>query len=384
MLAAFQIFDSYSWAKLLFIGSAAAIVIFAAILNKGKLRVRLSMFHLLLLAFVVYLYLNSLWSQNNRATSTMARTCFRNWVCFGLLYIGLINTTDVKKLLTAVLAASYIVMLYSYAFYGIGNVLDATQNTRLSTLYANINSISIFLNIGVIIDLYLLLEDGFRLYRLLSIASIVFIAASQTRKTVIVMFVAAAVLIMMHNLEKKDSLHVFLKILAVSFCAVMLLLIAQHLQLFSGVNERIDEWTNSFTGNGKVDNSSHLRSEFIRIGIESWWQHPIGGVGVGTTGMISMQEMFVNSYLHNNYVELLCGGGIIAFLLYYSMHAYLAVKLILMRRSNYAVFTIGIVLLGMILLLDYSSVSYYIKTNMFELMLLFILVDQRQETVLSG
>lgn len=50
--------------------------------------------------------------------------------------------------------------------------------------------------------------------------------------------------------------------------------------------------------------------------------------------IIAAQELNFDAYLHCNYIELLCGGGLIGFLLYYIMYIYIGVSLWKLRNID--------------------------------------------------
>ena len=109
-------------------------------------------------------------------------------------------------------------------------------------------------------------------------------------------------------------------------------------------------------GNSK-DYSTNERNAMIDAAVELFKQKPIAGWGV---------EGFADAsgygrYSHNNFVEMLANYGVIGFILYYVIHAYilinLATKLFASRPHCVVIFTIVLTSLVM----DYGNVSYGIK-----------------------
>ena len=82
------------------------------------------------------------------------------------------------------------------------------------------------------------------------------------------------------------------------------------------------------------------------------------------------------TYLHNNYVELLCGGGIAGFALYYSMHIYCIKHLFRLRKVNEPLSALMFTWCLLMLVMDYGKVSYYSKVDVFYRMTVFLSVEE--------
>ncbi|MBR0153395.1 MAG: O-antigen ligase family protein, partial [Lachnospiraceae bacterium] len=99
--------------------------------------------------------------------------------------------------------------------------------------------------------------------------------------------------------------------------------------------------------------------------VEIWREHPLLGIGMDNARMIG-GEVFNKGeyYLHNNYMELLADGGLIGFLLYYSMPFLLLTRAVRQQRrwvEDDAM--ICVILLLLMLVLDVGFVSYDSRTN---------------------
>ena len=76
--------------------------------------------------------------------------------------------------------------------------------------------------------------------------------------------------------------------------------------------------------------------------------------------------------MHNNFVELLCSGGLIGFLIYYGMYFYLFQNLLRYKHADRKHFEICFVWLVLMLIMDYAMVSYYEKPQWIYLMIHFL------------
>ena len=124
-----------------------------------------------------------------------------------------------------------------------------------------------------------------------------------------------------------------------------------------------------------MDHSTELRNEMIRIGFETFLEHPLLGIGIGNSYVITLEELSISTYLHNNYIELLCCGGIIGFLCYYSLHIYIAYNLFKYKNHDKETFAIGILWMLLIFIIDWGMVSYYSKIQAYYLLINFLNVE---------
>ena len=381
LLASFQIFDQYSWGRYSFVICSAVILFLVALKNDGKIHINFGIYHLLFLVFIIYVFLNCFWSQQSNETLSTVMVLLRIWFCFTLLYWAYSNLEDCSiSLVQSICASSYVIAIYSVFRYGWDNISIATHEYRLDNEYANINSIAIFLAIGIICDLYLYFLHGFRIHSIISFLSLFLLAASQSRKAIVALVFGILALLILKYTQNTGFLIKVIRTLFIILIIVFMLYFMSKLFVFSGLNHRVDQWLNSITGNGKADESSIVRNKLITIGLDTWWQHPFFGVGINTMTMITRGYLYSSYYTHNNYVELLSGGGVFAFAAFYSMHAYVIAKLIANKNNNYSLFVIGMVLMVVILVTDFGRVSYYSKTIHFFLLLLFIIVKEAEKS----
>lgn len=382
LISSFQIFYQFSWGRYVFLISSALIFLLSAFNNKGRIKLKISFFHIALLLFTAYIFLNSLWSMDAERTVTMGTVLLSILLCYSLLYWAYINIpNNFMFLSTSVVAGSIVIGLYTVIYYGLNNLILAASENRIDNEYTNVNSIAIFLAVGFLVNLYLILVNGFKLWNIVPFLSLFLLAAIQSRKAIIVLVLGALALIIMNTTSKKTALlNRILKIFFIILAFIVGVYLMTKLPFLSGVNNRLDQMFNSFTGNGKADTSSLVRNKLIDIGLTWWAKYPIGGVGIDATREVSRMYLYDDYYMHNNYVEMLCGGGLIGFLLYYSMHAVLMKRFISMRTSARKIYMLGIVILGLILLSDYGRVSYYSKMVYFELMMLFVISESNAVT----
>lgn len=79
-----------------------------------------------------------------------------------------------------------------------------------------------------------------------------------------------------------------------------------------------------------------------------------------------------NAYLHDNFAELLCGGGIIGFCLYYTMYVYLFSQLWKYQKVDKQRVAFFALWLMLMLAMNFGMVTYYSKAQNFYLMIHFM------------
>ena len=114
----------------------------------------------------------------------------------------------------------------------------------------------------------------------------------------------------------------------------------------------------------------------IKFGIEWWIKSPLVCVCIAIPHILAGWYLNFDAYLHNNYAELLCGGGIIGICLFYAQHIYCIVHLYRLRGADRAVYSLMITWILLKLVMDYGMVSYYSKVDYFYLMLIFLSLEE--------
>ncbi|MDU6773071.1 MAG: O-antigen ligase family protein, partial [Veillonella parvula] len=148
-----------------------------------------------------------------------------------------------------------------------------------------------------------------------------------------------------------------------------------QLPMFSEVLDRMSNMVEAFTGTGG-DSSTIIRLALVDIGWDLFYQSPITGVGINNP---SVYTFFVygkdNYYLHNNYIELLAGTGVIGLLAYYSMYLYVAYNLIRYRDIHSNEYIMVLILFLSQIVMDMGMVSYESKSTYFYMMLFYLEVQ---------
>ena len=374
LFASFCIFDESSWISLILAGITLIILLVDAIQGNGRIKIPFDKYQKLVLAFCGFCYLSAIWAWDSNLAIEKGTTILEILICTSVIYSHYCKFDSVALLINAVMWAGYIVAIYACFFYGIGTITNtALSGNRLESGFTNINNFGMICAISVVITLFNILFVNFRFQwgDLLAIPTIVLVGISGSRKAIIIVILGILLLL----LKKFGSKNVIKSVISFSLIGLIFLIslrFLKNLTLFETVNERMMGLLAYITGEGSIDSSTVLRQRYVELGIEQFKKTPILGIGINNARLIINAYVSRDTYLHNNYVELLADGGIVGFLSYYSIYIILVYSMIKNRIKADSYFVLSSVLLIIMLLMDFGSVSYYSKCNYFYLMIVFL------------
>ena len=376
----FILFDTYTWGKYAFLGLAIGILILGCGIQHGKISLRFTPYVAMSVLFICFALFSSLWAISASDSATMARTLMRIFVCAYAVYTTYINIPelDATVLLKAVMWAGYVVSIYTLFFYGLDTIIAAgsSSSLRVNTEFANVNTIGLACALSCVIQInlkYLRPQDHFFPSALLMVPSVIVVAATQSRKALVFLIVGTLGYAFVKAQKSRKSIFIkgFKILLWVLILAFVLYLILQ-LEVFDGIRERMEAMLNAVLGSGKVDHSTVLRNNLRTLGLTWFLKYPVGGIGIANPHILANQYYAFDAYLHDNLIELLCGGGIIGFCLYYAMYVYLFSQLWKYRKVDKQRVAFFALWLMLMLAMNFGMVTYYSKAQNFYLMIHFI------------
>lgn len=379
LFTTFYIFETYSWGKYAFICAVAMLFIITILKDRGRLKCYFESYHCIFISMIAFCFVSSIWSVNPADALQKGITLTEIFICMAVLYNYYRKIDNgVDLLISNVKWASYIVSIYALLFYGVSFITSMVRSgTRIDNAFSNINSIGILAAIGIIIQINEMIRDKeISLLLSLCIPSFYMLIATQSRKALVLLFIGVVLVIILHNINNKNVIKTFFRVLVILVIVIFLLRYLITLQLFSGINKRMLKLIALFTGQGNAGRSATLRYLMIETGITQFKKTPIIGVGIGNPHLIAAQNIGYDGYLHNNYVELLVGGGIIGFIIYYSFYYELIRKFIKYRRFANNEYVICLTLILGFLVMDYGKVSLYSKDTYFYFMIFFLEIKQ--------
>jgi O-antigen ligase len=377
LVASFYIFEDSSFGSIILLGVTAAIFGVMAMEYKMKIPFKIEAFHIHILVFAAFCFASSLWAENAGYAVEKGITLIEILICMSVVYSYYsVKNNAVDQLLIALMWAGFVVVIYSYIYYGldmISNVLLLGQ--RLDNGFTNINSVGMISGIMIIISIYKVIYDKKIVYLLFDIPGFILILATGSRKALVLTIMGSIMIFVLKNLSA-NFLKSAIKITAIAIVAFLLIRWMISLDVFSGIDERMQGLIALVTGKGTVDHSALVRLNYIHLGIDIFKKNPIFGIGMGNARIYAASVYGSDAYLHNNYVELLANGGIVGFIIYYSIYFDIVKKIVSKFRYRDKKLALIIVLLIMLLIMDYGMVSYYSKNTIFYFLIFFMYINE--------
>lgn len=375
-LSSIYILFESTFGSVIVLGLAILIFVLEGLKNGGQVTLSLGRYHFNVLLFALFCLASSIWAWDSSASFKMSMTIFQILICMALIYPTFAQADSIDGLLKVIMWTGYIVSVYSIFYYGQDIIGMLVGGVRLENAFNNVNILGMLAAMTIIITVYYLVNDGFKLRYCLAITAIIMLAATGSRKALIMVVLGIMAVLAFKNMNNTNFIKIVARIFITIIFVAILIYFLSKLSIFGGLITRMQGLLALISDDAKATAETPiLRGLYIKIGLEQFKQTPILGIGISNSGILISQYFGYKTYLHNNFVELLACGGIVGFVIYYSMYMYIAVN-ILKRRPVWDKETpIVLTLILLLVLMDYGSVSYYSKTTYFFLMIGYIYVQ---------
>ena len=376
LYSSFFILETFSWGRYAFLGAAILILGIMCLKQKGKLRFSLQTWHYFILALAVFSLFSIIWAINPADPKHKFTMLMQLFIIYSIIYMHYSEHKNVSKLFAIIKWSGYTVAIYSIFNYGIDFVIKMlTSSVRLENTTINVNEIGLLATIAIIIELYeTVYYRHIKVSWIFAIPSFVMIMATQSRKAFIMLFLGILFVLLILSDNKKGFVKKFLRICCIIGLVVISTYFLMKLPFFSGISERFGYIFEEMSGHSESGSSTNIRKELIRIGKEGFLRSPLFGHGFGCPHILANNAIQFDAYLHQNYVELLAGGGIIGFTLFYSIYGYLFYNFYKYRRYDNYGKRLCIVFMVLFLIMDFGRVSCYSKDMYFNFMVFFIVL----------
>ena len=376
LLSSITIFETYTWGRYVLILAITAFLCLDLFLQRGKYRVYFHVFHIFMLTLISYTALSILWAIDIDDPITKSLTFTQIFICMWVLYNYYIRKNSIDELLSAVKWTGYIISVYSLYYYGFSNVLSMMNSgIRLDNDYANVNTIGMSAAYSIIIQIDEFLRSKKISWKsLFCIPAFIMVIATQSRKALLILLISIAMLLILRNYNPRKVFINIIRMVASLIIFIGMLRFLSDLEMFSGINHRMEYLVAMFTGEGQIGSSAMIRQKMIELGLEQFWQSPFFGIGIGCPHIIANQYLRFDAYLHNGFVEMLAAGGIIGFFIYYGAFIYLFLKMYKMKTIEDNNKILCFVLLITLFFREYAMVSLYSKSTYFYFMIFFLFI----------
>ena len=322
--------------------------------------------------FAIFSLISSLWAWNPSLALSKGITIFSILLCFSFLYPYFIQRKNIDILIDSFMFSGYGIAIYTVIFYGARGIASMLSgNIRVGNDFTNANSIGLIAVTSCIIQFYYLLKQEKKIFSIFLIPCIIALAISQSRKAMIMLIVGVAFLIMTSSSGRSSFIKKLFRIIIALFSVGILLYVLSRLDIFAGVFGRFETLFESMNGQRSED----IRTIYRKIGMQQFYKTPILGIGIGNSLELLSSVGQRRTYLHCNFVEILASGGIIGFVIYYSVYVKLLGGLWKYRRYRFRSTNLCIVLLVLMLIMDYGMVTYYDKQQYLYFMCFFLQLE---------
>lgn len=308
-----------------------------------------------LLIFNLWCVISLFWAINQGYTINSLKTAVAQMIIF----IPLSMLIRSKEELFEVIKMVVLAILLTSVYLGFNIDRSLIGQTRISEEGWNANSIGMMASIAIIFCLGIIRNGVSKWKLILYVAAILFLGYislfTGSRKS---LFIIVAGIVLYYLFTSKNN-----KVLVLSgvtgFVFLSFYLIMSVPELYKVMGIRVEGLLAQITGESVADSSTRMRMLMIDYGIEWFKQNPIIGYGMNNYRLLFAGAMGMNTYSHNNYIELLVGVGVIGTAIYYYIYAHIIKKLFIDARKKDALATLFIVLTILLLIIEYGLVSHY-------------------------
>lgn len=317
--------------------------------------------------FFIFCAMSIIWAIDRPQALTTIITLAQMFVLIIFIYGYYLLYDDAGLLIWSVVMAGLCMSFYCLHYYGIAAYITAiTIKGRLGNDIANANAIAINAAIALIGCIYYFLYEKKIRYLLVSIVPVIVILGTSSRTGFLIGCFGVIVFFIVKSIDPQNVVKTIGKLI---IAAIVLLIVANFMTKLlpnTSISERLETLFNYFSkSGGVVDTSTLERMQMIALGKKIFFSSPLFGIGIDNARVIASQSGFWNTYLHNNFIELLADVGIIGFVLFYFFYIVLFLKVyqilphlkIVMKKDPWIV-VISIIMLCR-LIMDYGGISYY-------------------------
>jgi len=295
-------------------------VVLLRILYKGK--VKLNQILLLPVLFTVYCAATVLWAFNPDHALSQMVTQVQLLALLVATFWAMNDGLTVLDYLKAIYISGIGMAVYALVRYGgLPQYMDSMlEGESMGGEITNRNTFGLVFGNAALSTAYYFVLKKKRIH-IVSFAIFTFFAFSSGSRKAMLMIVAGVMFISLLRYGIRQIYRTLIWGAAIVIATIFIL----RLPYFSVIGGRMEKLLS-----GEQSGSDRTRLDMIRYGLELFRERPIHGFGIGNFSAL----YFRNRYSHNNYIELLSGGGLVALVLYYLMFFWPSVGLLLNRKKG--------------------------------------------------
>lgn len=326
----------------------------------AKKKLKINFFVIWSIGFIIICFSSLLWSIDGSVTQNLSLVLMKNAIPGLMILVFIKNKEDFDYVIRCMMYAGAVSVFYILYLQGI------TVGERFGSDVANANQVGVYLAISLLSAIYIFMKTGKKNY--LWFVGIIGMGALLTGSRKVVMFGLIGLFILLLNGNRGNKIKkvfIFTMILFVVYYTILNIPI-----LYQSLGVRVESFISDIVsgGNGQnIDASMVGRRQFIENGLLFFKNQPIFGYGLGTFGGVNSAYGGVNTYAHNNYIELMVGIGLIGLISYYLIHFYLILNTLRFRMISHERLALSLILslVVSIMISDFGMVSYIEKLIVF-------------------
>jgi len=197
---------------------------------------------------------------------------------------------------------------------------DFYQITRFGSELGNVNAMGMIIGISAVFCLYLILTEKKYLYLPFLLIMIPTILLTGSRKALL--FICMSVIIILF-LRNRNSIKNKIKFIFATIIIVMIsyFLVFNVPLFYEIIGARMENIVSFVSGEPVNERSLGTRFYMTKVGFEMFMDRPLTGYGIDNYRVLyGMLPEGIETYAHNNYIELMVGTGIFGVLIYYLTH----------------------------------------------------------------
>ena len=343
-------------------------------LNSSKV---ISLFSVSFAAFTAYVFLSILWSPVKAETKTTAITLSKLLIMGTLMYNYLATRGKKEYILSAFVVAGITVTLTTVFYYGPKEYIKyLLAGDRLGLELYAINYVAFILIIASLISLWFVLFRK-KWWDIVPAFLCLFASVGTGSRASILAFCIGVFLLALFRSKGIWKALTPIIMIILFFVGYKLL----ELPVFGSMHERLELFLEVFKNGGNTDGSTAIRIDMVKWGLEQFKETPIFGIGFSAGSAVMSKHGSDLGLFHNTFIEMLVGGGIVGFCLYFFMFFYPLAKMIKPAWKGEDTAIIGVVILLTYLVLFLFGSEYFEQATPVVLCYFFMTVsDLRKKT----
>lgn len=292
--------------------------------------------------FTGYVFLSIIWSPMKNDTRMTGITLSRLLIVGTLMYNYLNSRQKKDYILSALVVAGITVSLVTIFYYGPSEYISSLRRgVRMgSQLYA-INQVACILVVSSLVSLWFVLFRK-KWWDIIPAFLCLFVSIGTGSRAAIITFAVGVIALLF--LKAKGIYRLIVPVALVALLIIGFKML--EMPVFGALHNRFQSFLEIFKG-GSTDGSTSIRINMVKWGWEQFLKAPLFGIGFNAGLTVMQQNGSGLELFHNGFIEILVGGGIIGFCLYFFLFGYPLFKLIspALRGNDSAIIAIVLVIM---------------------------------------